>query len=172
MVMRGEPAKPGWVVPSITIASLIAGSGDSGETVCGPAPIENVIVSNPASAFDSSIAARNVHTPQPTSHTPSPGFVSEASPVEFTASTACGVSTTLGLLSPIAKTDNAGPSSATSAAISALKSMPSGPWALSPQSGYSRLLWMILNVDRIGPGRCGGGVYRFMVGLNTKKKLA
>ena len=55
---------PGWLYPSIVTASVIAGSGVSGEIVCTPEPgMLNVIVSAPAVPFAATIASRREPAP-------------------------------------------------------------------------------------------------------------
>jgi hypothetical protein len=61
--MRGVPAKPGWVVPSIVTGSVTMGSGDCGAMVCGPLPMPKLMMSTPALTFASRIAWRNEPEP-------------------------------------------------------------------------------------------------------------
>ena len=81
----GVPAKSGSVVPSMNTCAVISGKADSGRIVWGTEPeISNAIVSLAARALASSIAARKVQLPRPSSQTPSPGSASLLSPFVFT----------------------------------------------------------------------------------------
>ena len=91
----GVPAKSGSLVPSIITGSVIVGRALPGLMVCGPAPaMLKLIVSVPARALASSMAARNVHTAPAVAHVPLPGFASTASPVESTMNVVAAVSGT------------------------------------------------------------------------------
>ena len=49
--MPDEQRLPAWVVPSRVSGSVMDGSGDIGDRVCGPAPgMANAMVSGPADA--------------------------------------------------------------------------------------------------------------------------
>src|SRR5215471_5524741 len=60
--MIGFPAKPGCVVPSMMTDSLIFGSAEVGEIVCGPDPILNAIVSCPGLLFAAMMASRKLQS--------------------------------------------------------------------------------------------------------------
>ena len=66
-------------------ASAMIGNGEFGWMVTGPLPMPKLIVSAPASAFASIMAARKVHSPGVAVwQTPSPGLASTASAVLLT----------------------------------------------------------------------------------------
>jgi hypothetical protein len=67
-------------------SSLSAGSGVAGVMVAVPM----VMVSCPARALASSMAARNVQTPPEVAQTPLPGLASLASPLLLTVKAAVG----------------------------------------------------------------------------------
>ena len=77
----------------MTMGAVVVGSGDPGEmrheavvlTYPGSVDVRlNPIVSVPAKAFASWIAARRAQLPAPSSHTPSPALASVVSAVEST----------------------------------------------------------------------------------------
>jgi hypothetical protein len=87
-LISGAPAKPGCVVPSMSISVEMVGSALAGVMVCRPLPMLNVIVSAPANALASSIAARSVHTAPAVAQAPLPAVASLASPVLLTTNVA------------------------------------------------------------------------------------
>ena len=69
--------------------SVIVGKADPGVKVWGPPPaILKWMLSAPAKAFASSMAARSVQLPPPSLHTPSPALLSPASPMASTVKVA------------------------------------------------------------------------------------
>jgi hypothetical protein len=87
----GAPANPGCVVPSMVTASVIPGKPEVRTIVFGPdGAMLKLIVSRPAAAFASWMAARRVHrgAAPPTEQIPFPGVASAKSSVLSTVKTA------------------------------------------------------------------------------------
>src|SRR5262249_39618018 len=72
------------VAPSMVTGPVTVGRADNGVMVGVAVPRLKLIVSAPASAFASWIAARSVQEPVPSLQTPLPGEESPPSPVELT----------------------------------------------------------------------------------------
>ena len=88
-LISGVPAKPGCVVPSMSISVEIVGSALAGVIVCNPpAPMLKVMASAPARALASWMAARSVQTAPAVAQTPLPAVASAASPVLLTTNVA------------------------------------------------------------------------------------
>jgi hypothetical protein len=89
--MIGVPAKPGCVVPSIVTCCVIAGRSKTEISWKPEGEMLKLIVSAPANAFASSIAARRVQTAPAVAQTPLPGVASGSSAVELTVNAAADV---------------------------------------------------------------------------------
>src|SRR5688500_2015086 len=100
--MIGDPLKPGCDVPSIVTGLVMVGRLEDRLIVCTPLPMANPIVSWPASALASWIAARSVQAPPLVAQMPLPTLLSAPSAALFT--TQVGVCAAAGALPMIATT--------------------------------------------------------------------